>query len=161
MKIKLVILISLFVGKLNAQFLQSSVISSGSDDYKQVYASMNWTIGEVICESFSNENYYFNQGFQQGEFGKKTSLNEESVLGSPIILFPNPTSTIVNLKLTQNFTIKKLTVEVYNVLGQLKWTENFDEESISLDVSIFPTGLYIVKVFDENGLEFLEKFQKN
>ena len=161
MKFKLLFIICLFFSKSNAQYLQSSVISSGGDNYKQIYASMNWTIGEVASESFLAGDYFFNQGFQQGQFGGLNSIEEQVSEGKIFALYPNPSSDIIHLKFIIPNVSRKFKVKVFNMLGQLNFEDDFSNGDISFEISAFPSGFYIVEVLDENGNEFYGKFQKN
>lgn len=60
-------------------------------------------------------------------------------------LYPNPTSSILNLQLPADSSIEK--VIFYNTLGQVISTSN----QTSWDVSSFANGVYYLKVFNGNG----------
>lgn len=61
-----------------------------------------------------------------------------------IILYPNPTNSKVNIKSESKFDY----VEIYNVLGQ-KISSNTISENQEIDLNDFPTGIYILKMSNE------------
>jgi hypothetical protein len=73
---------------------------------------------------------------------------------SNIIIFPNPA--------TNNITItspKKGVVYISNMLGQQIKTFEKNEYNSTIDVSKFPSGIYLIKFETETGFEFI-KFTK-
>lgn len=80
------------------------------------------------------------------------SKNNEVTLGTNNLeldtemrLYPNPTSSQLNLKLPENLKVEK--VIFYNTLGQIISTST----ETSWDVSGFANGVYYLKVFNGNG----------
>lgn len=80
------------------------------------------------------------------------SKNNEVTLGNSNLeldtemrLYPNPTSSQLNLKLPENLKVEK--VIFYNTLGQIISTST----ETSWDVSGFANGVYYLKVFNGNG----------
>lgn len=69
-------------------------------------------------------------------------------------LFPNPTKGKVNLVIGETL-LGKAVIEVYNLLGErmmVKKTGQLQQgETVSLDLSGFVSGLYIIKLSTENG----------
>ena len=71
-----------------------------------------------------------------------------------IILYPNPVKTILNLK--SAFGSHK--IDVYNRLGQLVLSKTIEN---SLDISKYPSGLYVIKIEDSSGSFEIKKIIKN
>ena len=65
-----------------------------------------------------------------------------------ISLFPNPASGYVNVKGEENIK----TIELFNQLGQLVYSNNPDNISATIDLGSIPAGLYIVTVHTGNGV---------
>lgn len=81
----------------------------------------------------------------------------EEISSKNIFLYPNPTSgrfTIKNFELQ----ITKCRLEIYNVLGEMIYSEtNYNQKtSNEIDISYAPKGIYFVKIFAEEKL-FSEK----
>lgn len=85
-------------------------------------------------------------------------LGLDEVIGykNAIILHPNPTTSVVNIKLPtpQNFTIQKITV--VNMLGQTVFSH---KNNTAIDVSGFTKGLYMVQLQTDKG-DWSGKFVK-
>ncbi len=82
-----------------------------------------------------------------------TDFKMEFVLNSPttsndldIIVFPNPTSSELNIHVSDDFSVCKL--EIYNVFGSR--IENFDNiffsEKVKINIDILSPGIYIGKI---------------
>ncbi len=93
--------------------------------------------------------------------GKVTVLENETItLGSDefslienyINIYPNPTASILNVKMTAEFE----KAEIYNVQGQ-KILENY---SNTIDVSKLSDGLYLLKIIADNGGITTKRFIK-
>lgn len=75
-------------------------------------------------------------------------------------LYPNPTSTTLNLVLPDNYELSGK-VTVYNTIGQVMFSGNIsDTSTYSIDVSGYSEGVYLVKVEKENQSKTL-RFIKN
>ncbi|WP_034058865.1 T9SS type A sorting domain-containing protein [Lacinutrix jangbogonensis] len=86
------------------------------------------------------------------EFSTTLSVNEVSVLLENFAVYPNPVTTILNIKLEG--TIEK--VEVYSILGAkvLERTKN------NINVANLSSGVYVLKVYTEDGSIRVKRFIK-
>ena len=73
-----------------------------------------------------------------------TSLDETKQKDVEIILFPNPATTLLNIK--SDLSFQSLTV--YNTSGQLIFSQNYSD---TLDISEFSSGLYYLYLEGEKG----------
>lgn len=71
---------------------------------------------------------------------------KDNLIQQNIRLYPNPTSGIIKISNPNYAKIKK--INIYNIYGQ-QLAHNSQNNII--DLSFFPTGIYIVKIEDENG----------
>ena len=83
---------------------------------------------------------------------KSNILNTSSSLGIPgqlldlgVIIYPNPTSSILNIKTDDS--VGYIKTEVYNIIGQ-KVSES---QKTNIDVSDLPNASYFVKIITEEG----------
>lgn len=75
-------------------------------------------------------------------------------------LYPNPTSTTLNLVLPDNYELSGK-VTVYNTIGQVMFSGNVsDTSTYSIDVSGYSEGVYLIKLEKENQSKTL-RFIKN
>lgn len=95
-------------------------------------ASANPVIIEVV-KSFS---------LNPGEFGIDESKNPE------IKVFPNPVSDILQV----NSPFEKSSAFLFNSCGMEVWNGNLEKGTTPINFSVYPSGLYLLKVFHENGI---------
>ena len=70
-------------------------------------------------------------------------------------VYPNPVKSTLNIHNSENISIKQL--QIINVFGQMVYqTSNID----SVDISNFPSGIYFLKIFDEQDNFYSVKFVK-
>jgi hypothetical protein len=75
---------------------------------------------------------------------------DEIVWADQINVYPNPTDGLLNIAF-QTVTAQKLNVRVYNVMGQLVMSEQFNKvvagkNNLTMDLSSLITGIYMVEV---------------
>lgn len=70
---------------------------------------------------------------------------EDANLSSEIQLYPNPTNGKVYLQNTFNQVIE---YQIYDIYGQLLWKENSHDNSMEIDLTNYPNGLYLIKIYD-------------
>ena len=65
------------------------------------------------------------------------------IIKPQIKLFPNPASSVLNLKLEQ-----ETEVLIFNALGKLMFQQNTKEQSINIET--YPVGVYFIKLVQNN-----------
>jgi hypothetical protein len=70
-------------------------------------------------------------------------------------LYPNPSSGVLNL----NFLIVPSRVEILDVFGNIWYSEQVSSNNVKVDMSDFPTGMYIARAKMEGRLS-VKKFLK-
>lgn len=80
---------------------------------------------------------------------------EEVVFESNVVLYPNPTSDVINILISDNQSILK--VLIYNLLGQKLISSKSDQV---IDVSQLEKGIYLIEVETKNGMS-TKRFIKN
>lgn len=93
-----------------------------------------------------NTNSYGNNRFKL--ILRNNSNSVESIKSSGFTLFPNPTSTLLNIFSNQYFKNETHTLEIYNVNGQLvkKQELQFNDNTASVNVESLEKGVYILKI---------------
>ena len=78
-------------------------------------------------------------------------IQVNSIIQNEIIIYPNPVTNKLTIKLPSVYTKNSTQVELYNSIGQLVLSKSYTETNIELPVSSYPKGLYILKI--QNGKE--------
>lgn len=84
----------------------------------------------------------------------KNPVDEESeeikiaeTIDESIVMYPNPTSGILNLQWGNDLTGKLENFQIYNQLGALLYERSLqNESSTSLDFGRYPSGIYLVRI---------------
>lgn len=83
-----------------------------------------------------------------------TSVSKEKLVQQKLKVYPNPTSSILNIELLE-FANKPAVLHIYNVKGDLIYKEQLGfEKSTKITTSSYIPGLYFIKVTNENTATF-------
>ena len=86
------------------------------------------------------------------EFDPSLGVNDLIISEYGIKLYPNPTSSILNIEMTQNLKH----VSIYSILG----AEVLSTQHKTIDVSGLSNGVFLIKIEDENGNVSTKRFVK-
>ena len=85
--------------------------------------------------------------------GVPKSAQSIDELISNISVYPNPTTGLVNLKLSDSFNTGELSV--INALGTIVESYTIDNSEHQLNIGDYPTGLYLISVVSQDGSRYL------
>lgn len=146
-----------------AQALSPEVLASAGDFYTSSSASLSWTAGESMTESFIAGSNILTQGFQQPENLNATVVNKGNIF-SEVTAYPNPTRNILNLYFG-NHLDGFLKVELFDVTGKVVHSSLADvskENRLRVDLSELQEGLYLMKLSKaDNGASTIIKIHKS
>jgi hypothetical protein len=124
--------------------------------------SSNVTVGNYISVSYFPGSLMATDGSKASAFGPaaipnsdpNTSAEEGIVVRSSVKIYPNPaTSDVTIICNSAPFHIR-----IFNSLGMLVYSGDSGENSITIDVSSFTRGMYLVQLTDMNNTIYVEKF---
>jgi len=75
------------------------------------------------------------------------TLSTDTFERNALAVYPNPTKDVLNINYKSNLT----GVTVYNIVGQEVLHRNTEASQLQIDLSEFTSGVYIVKLFSEEG----------
>lgn len=109
-------------------------------DFALTGTASNWKSGSAIitgntCATLGNS-----------DFDNETSIT----------IYPNPSTRIFNIVSQQN-----ISVEIYDLLGKLVYSQSLVSGTNSIDISNFNSGVYLLKATDANGNTETHKLIKN
>ena len=81
------------------------------------------------------------------EYDIQVSLSTSDFAANKTVLYPNPVKNELNI--VQQNTID--TVEIYNLLGQRVFMQNYAASSVTVNTEMLTSGTYMVKVSSEGG----------
>ena len=143
------------------QFNSPYLISSSGDSYSNANLYMDFSLGEIVVETFLlSQNplplvyNILTQGFHQPVLKTHTGLSEINVATK---VYPNPTSSFVTVELENDDTGDIL---IYDIHGKLITTYKFyKERKKQLDFSLLSQGNYFIHI-NINDKKDINKIQK-
>ncbi|MCH8319134.1 MAG: hypothetical protein IIA88_11690, partial [Bacteroidetes bacterium] len=97
MKKTLLIAIGIFsFDCIYSQSISPEVYAASGEYYTSANATLSWTIGEGVIETFTGANAILTQGFQQSLY-TITSIEEVSDNNYQISVYPNPATDFINI----------------------------------------------------------------
>lgn len=153
MRIKIILLICLFVvgtKLISAQTASPEVISSAGGTDNAGNWIIEWTLGEAIAETYSDQDGYITQGFNQPAI--KIAGKFVSDLPGGINIYPNP----VHDQLMVYFNDKiesRLIINVVDLFGKKISVNECSINSIQaeIDFSHVTPGIYLLTLTQANG----------
>lgn len=133
-----------------AQSISPQVIASSGTHSTGSNIQLSWTLGEPVITTVSNGNNIITQGFHQTLL-TVTNVEENNLSEINISVFPNPTSEILNISLTNNQ--KDLQLELFDMNGKLLQTQsiNATQNSTHVNMSEYARANYLLRLHAADG----------
>jgi hypothetical protein len=148
MKKLFLIIVMLACGYAYSQSVSPEVIATSGDYFVGTNATLSWTLGEPVTETFTGTNNILTQGFQQ-KFDIST-IQEEHENIYQISVYPNPTNdilnVIINLGIDNNYT-----AQLFDMQGKLLISNSFTGNSENINMSSFTSGNYLLRIINSKG----------
>ncbi|HEY5824672.1 MAG TPA: T9SS type A sorting domain-containing protein [Cyclobacteriaceae bacterium] len=149
------------VSQVRAQTLSSFVIGSTGEQFSSATGSLEWTLGEIMTETYAKGSFYLTQGFQQPAVITVTSV--EKIEEPKLWIYPNPTDGVLHIAATESGDYQ---VELFNLQGQKLIHKNF---SISGDTQVqwvnlqeYTEAVYLLRISNTTtGKHSYHKVAKN
>jgi len=138
----------LSLSSVKAQNLSPTVVSSSGNSYNNGGVNMDYTLGEIVVETFQPTvtplplTYtILTQGFHQGILKVTTSVENIDIKTK---VYPNPTTNFIIIELEKNVNADIL---VYDINGKLVLKDKLnDENQKQLDFSFLKQGNYFLHI---------------
>ncbi|MDD2345839.1 MAG: T9SS type A sorting domain-containing protein [Bacteroidales bacterium] len=147
------------MGKFNYSIFainSNTLISSGSDGIRSINVSTGQA--EVLYSmtgSINSSAYQNGRAIFVGGGGLIIEMLVANAVSSEEIdqalkIYPNPANTSLNVEFPV-FGIEEKTLQIFDLSGKKKFEEKFSSFQAVLDISDLSSGLYLVKLFDQQG----------
>ena len=139
-----IIAISLLLGfSINAR--AQELTSNGGDYFSNSYASLSWSIGEIVTSTISDGTNILTQGFHQIDHTITDVYENENDF--QISVYPNPT--------TEKITIKSDEIihfyELIDYTGKLIESNKSKTRNLLINLSTYKSGNYLIKVYNKKN----------
>lgn len=149
MKFLTVLSIALLPVAVMAQSVEQNVIASAGEHFENGNVQLDWTLGEVMIDTYDNGTNILTQGFHQTEL--TVTAIEETLADISMNLYPNPTSEYLNIDLGNND--KDINLQLFDMTGKLihQARINAYQNRYVLPMNAVATGKYLVQMQTEDG----------
>jgi hypothetical protein len=160
MKKQILLLLCLFIaGFSQAQTLASSVVGAGGGQFSSTSGFLDWTLGEIMTETYQKGNFYFTQGFQQPATIKVTGLDETE---TNVFVYPNPLRDVLNIKTSEN---GDYLIELFDLQGRQLVNKNVSgvvgTSTHQIDLADYRAALYLLRIHNTTtGKSTYHKIEK-
>jgi len=149
MKKKLLIVLCFsFYGVCRAQSVSLSVIGAAGETFHSSKGSLDWTLGEIMTETYIQNGKMLTQGFHQTEQSTVTEI-KIYVLEQNIVVYPNPVRNSLTVKVPNDGSYH---IEVYNPRGNKQIDQNINLASeivpFQIDFHDLSPALYILRIIN-------------
>lgn len=134
-------------------------------DYNLVLGTKQHHEGHFInqFDGLLDETCMFNRAFLSSEietyYSSVAHTFIQPVAAKNIMIFQNPASNEINVHF-DSFIKKNCIVSVYNMSGELVYTQNIVKNQLNTIVpNSFSKGVYLIQITDGNDLNFIEKIR--
>jgi len=134
---------------------QQEVIATTGGSAEASGTELEWTVGEIMVESYSSSENMLTQGIHQPFIIVESSIAVKE-LDFSLELFPVPASQFISVK-TGNAEIQELHAIIIDLNGKKVLQHNFAEKGNQIDLRSLPASTYIVRFINKSG-DFLKSF---
>jgi hypothetical protein len=127
-----------------AQTNSPSVIISSGTFTQGEEASLSWTIGEDLVESYGNEDLMLLQGFLETE-DYLVPIEENTFEDEGILIFPTRTHAVVNVLINKAID-EAYTGNLVDMSGKVLSIVELPAHHNEISLLDFPYGLYMLKI---------------
>jgi Secretion system C-terminal sorting domain len=132
------------------------IIEGIGSDKHLLCGSPGMTYFNLICFKQNNTTLYFQPTLQNSFCPTLTSVHENKLAASSLIISPNPFFTRVTLQAENPFY--NATLMVCNYFGQtVKQIKNISGQTVTFSRDNLPSGLYFIRLMQDNKLIATEK----
>ena len=128
------------------------VVATQGDSYTKSSGSIDFTIGEVVINTGTDGSNDLTQGFHQTNWNFVSI--EDHVPSYEAIIFPNPTSEVLNIRTS---TFENVTYTLYDARGKLVIQDKLSSVKTLIQVSQLAPGAYSLIL--NNDTQNLKTFQ--
>jgi hypothetical protein len=86
------------------------------------------------------------------------SIVNGNIIKSEISLYPNPSSNYINVEITNSNVIENYNIKFYNTVGELLFDSRLTSDLLTIDISSYSKGTYILTLTDNWGQRIATKY---
>lgn len=134
---------------LYSQSISPVLISSSGNYFSNSNNSLSWSLGEVVIESFENNQISLTQGFHQPVQLIITNFDNTSNLNYNIKVYPSPASDFLTIE--NNTAQLGAEVQILSSDGKIVQYKKMNGSSETINIQSLPAGTYICLIHYKNS----------
>ena len=104
-----------------------------------------WEVTEVIPGVFTGR-WEFLHGNVGVDVTNTTGVDDIEPITASV--YPNPSSDVINISLDKSQLLK---IELFSITGRLIFKKDLNSRTYALNIGDYPSGVYLVRVFNQNN----------
>lgn len=148
-KKKRIFILLLFSSFTLTAFAQQSVNASGGNA-GGIGGSASYSIGQIVYKTYSGSNGSEAQGVQQAFEISVLGENHFPEIELQLEIYPNPTNDILNLMI-ENRNFNQLEYSLFDISGKTLILGKPNGNQTNIDMSNYQTGIYFLKIYENNN----------
>ncbi len=149
-QIVILLIILAFPLVIAAQTVMPQIIASSGSSYETPSAQLDWTLGELITETYTAGSIILTQGFHQPEISVETGYSDPDIQLS-VNVFPVPSSSYITVEFNEIW--QGMTIELFNLQGIRISSTPVINQRVEINLLDLPSAGYILKVItNENKM---------
>jgi hypothetical protein len=142
------LLIMMLIFNLTNIFAQQAPLASGSQ-ISSVNGSLSYSVGQIDFTTNSNPTGSLSQGVQQPYEIFTLGTNDFPNINLKMLVYPNPTSTLVNLKI-ENLSFDALEYNLLDITGKQISIKKIYQSETQIPLENLPNATYFLNISDNN-----------
>ena len=90
--------------------------------------------------------------------GNVPILGDNDLIAPTVRLYPNPSNELINISFGKN---RLSMIELFDITGKLLFKKELNANTYALNIANYPSGTYLVKVYNQNNAFLNKKIIKN
>ena len=82
-------------------------------------------------------------------YGNVGTLGANDLIAPTVSLYPNPSNDLINISFDKDQLQK---IELYDTTGKLLFKSDLNTNTYALNIANYPSGVYFVRVFNQNNV---------
>jgi len=148
-----------FFAQIFGQKITAELISTAGDKFVNNTYQLDWSIGEIQIETYSNTSNIQTQGFHQSG-NLPELLKSLEALPFEITISPNPTHSQIYLEVHGEL-LEYLEFNITNAFGVILNSDKITAVHQEINLENYNTGTYILSILMNNQLLMSFKIIKN
>ena len=141
----LLFLLGMSFSKLQAQ---ETIVASGGNAVGSD-GTASFSVGQVAYMYAAGSNGSVSQGVQQPFEIVTLGVDDFPTITLAMLLYPNPTTSLVNLKI-ENLDTENLEYQLYDLQGKLLSNKKITQDETQINMESLASAIYLLKIFDSN-----------